>query len=338
VAELFDDKPPPAATSAYASLPDADLGWLRLSRFPADAKLPTLNRVLRENHPLRVVRYRPGTRCTLRVDDPHSGTIRFAKVFPDQRGAAIHRDSEALWATAERGELDFRVAPPDHWDDEQLTLWQGCVPGVPIADTLYSGAGIALAERIGRAAASLPCSLLRPVQVFEAREQMQRSSRYAERMISAVPALAPLVGELMTTLERLHADCGAARLVPIHGALHVHQWLDDGERLGLVDFDRFGIGHAELDAATFIAELDYENPVRKPVEALSAAFLEAYQVRYGVLNRRLFQTYRAHKHLSKALKAVRTPRADSVQRAERNLRRALQHCHTGFNADFNSSH
>ena len=41
--------------------------------------------------------------------------------------------------------------------------------------------------------------------------------------------------------------------MPVHGAPHQHQWLADGQRLGLIDFDRFALGDPELDLAVTLA-------------------------------------------------------------------------------------
>ena len=92
----------------------------------------------------------------------------------------------------------------------------------------------------------------------------------------------------------------------------------------LVDFDRFSLGDPELDVATFISEMDFENPKRVPVEDINRAFRNGYETIAGPLDSRLLNAYRAHKRLAKALKAARAVRPDYERRPERNLRRALE--------------
>ena len=88
----------------------------------------------------------------------------------------------------------------------------------------------------------------------------------------------PLLDELLARLEELHAGDTTDRLRPIHGAPHPHQWLLDVDGgLGLVDFDGFAFGPPELDVATFVAEMEYENPDRMPVTAIIDGFRTGYE-------------------------------------------------------------
>lgn len=298
------------------------LGWLRVAPFPADSKLETLAEIIDGAPATRVLRYRPGKRCTLRLGgDAHAGAP-FGKVFADDRGARIHAHGVALWEARDR--LGFAVARPGAWDPRLRLLTQGRVAGVPVLARLHGPDGVGLARRMGEACASLACAPLRPETVFDGAAQLARSERYAEELCARIPAIADDAAALLAALARVHAACAKRPLRPIHGAPHAHQWLDDGGRLGLVDFDRFSLGDPELDAATFVAETDFEDPQAVAVDALNAAFIDRYERVAGPLDRTLLQAYRAHKQLAKALKAARSPDTHASAKAERNLRRALR--------------
>lgn len=323
------------------------VGWLWITRFPADPQLPTLPTVLALPHQPKVLRYRPGKRCTIRFSgassdkaeapmfdtvfdtvfdtalDRVSETTRFAKVFDDDRGALIHNESLKLWAASQAGIIDFAVARPLAWQSEMRTLWQGAVPGSPILTRLLSAEGPMLAERLGRAAASLTQSGLQPNQVTDGRQQQKRSGKYAERLYTFFPALTPALDFLMEKLAAVHAEVDRARLRPIHGAPHAHQWLDDGMRLGLVAFDGFALGDPELDAATFMAEMDFEDWEMAPVAAINQRFQAGYEAVAGPLDARLLNAYRAHKRLSKALRNAYAVRTDNDMRVERALGQAI---------------
>ncbi|MEZ4732248.1 MAG: phosphotransferase [Caldilineaceae bacterium] len=307
------------------------VGWLSLTRFPADPHLPTLRSVLARPYHAKVVRYRPGKRCTIRCPAPAGDAPIapmfdlpcFAKVFADDEGAAIHHESLALWVASQTGVIGFAVARPLAWQGELRTLWQGVVPGAPIMTRLLSAEGPALAERLGRAAASLTQSGLQPQQVTDGRKQQKRSVKYAERLRAFFPALAPALDFLLEKLAVVHAERDQTRLRPIHGAPHAHQWLDDGERLGLVDFDGFALGDPELDAATFLAEMEFEDWETVPVAAINHRFQTGYEAVAGPLEPRLLNAYRAHKRLSKALRNAYAVRADNDMRVERALGQAI---------------
>lgn len=215
------------------------------------------------------------------------------------------------------------ITQPPRWDEEQQTLWQGAVPGTPITPQLLSPAGPALAERLGRAAASLTRSSLQPSQRSDAKKQQKRSTQYADRVRTFFPALAPTLDDLLARLTAIHAANATQRLRPIHGAPHPHQWLADGDQLGLVDFDGFAWGEPELDVATFLAEMDFEDSAQVPVAAINAAFQAGYEAVAGPLNLQLRNAYRAHKRLSKALRNAYAMRSDNDLRVARALEQAL---------------
>lgn len=313
------------------------VGWFRVTRFPADPQLPTLRTVLALPRRPKVLRYRPGKRCTIRfpgtdeaatpmfdtVPARISAMTRFAKVFDDDQGALIHHESLPLWAASQAGRIDFAVARPLAWQAEMRTLWQGAVSGSPIMTRLLSADGPALAERLGRAAASLTQSGLQPNQVTDGRKQHKRSGKYAERLRTFFPTLAPALDFLMEKLTAVHKEVDHTRLRPIHGAPHAQQWLDDGTRLGLVDFDGFALGDPELDAATFMAEMDFEDWETAPVAAINHRFQAGYEAVAGPLDARLLNAYRAHKRLSKALRNAYAVRTDNDMRVERALGQAI---------------
>ena len=287
--------------------------------------LKALPTVLTEfNNDFEILRYRPYNRCTFRCSGFDSSVPVFGKLFADQRGELIHHDSMSLWAAARARHLDFKVAKPIKWDSATGTVWQAAIHGQPLVDRLFSVSGAKLAGRIGMAAASLPASRLKPTTRFDGTAQMQRSIKYAKELSLRMPELADSITRLIHTLHRIHADSNNHKLRAIHGAPHAHQWLDCGDQLGLVDFDRYCLGDPELDAATFIGEMDFEDREHVPVDKLNAIFLDAYQSIAGKLDFRLLQAYHSHKRLAKALKAARSIRLNGDRKARRHLVYAFQ--------------
>ncbi|MFQ5481567.1 MAG: phosphotransferase [Nitrospinaceae bacterium] len=321
--EVYESQPTQLG-SHQLSIAHEVAGWFLLTPFQNDPQLPTLPEVLKKTTAARVVRYRPHKRCTMRCQPTGREEFCFVKIFPDAQGKTIHEESLDLWRASEKGDLNFAVARPGHWDEETNSLWQGEIPGTSIADRLFSGKDMDLAYRVGCAAGSIPASKLAPKDVFDETEQLRRTERYAKELGWRISKLQPDIASFMEQLKNLHGRAGLKSVRPLHGSPHVHQWLDNGSQLGLVDFDRISMGHPELDAATFVAEIDYEDPTTVRIDELNQSFLEGYQTKAGALNFDLFQAYRAHKHLAKALKASRAVRVDAEKRAERNLGRAIE--------------
>jgi len=200
---------------------------------------------------------------------------------------------------------------------------QHIVQGQPILEQLGNKNGAKLAERLGRAAASITQCGIQPHTIFDGKNQMERSSRYVEDFRKRIPDLSDSLERLISNLSDIHETCSTQTLFPIHGAPHAHQWLDTGTQLGLVDFDRFSLGDREVDAATFLTELEFEGHTQPHVDQLKKAFLGAYESVSGPLHPSLLEAYRIHKCLAKAYKASRSVRPDGAHKAARFLQKAI---------------
>jgi aminoglycoside phosphotransferase (APT) family kinase protein len=225
-----------------------------------------------------------------------------------------------LWEAAQDGRLAFAVAPPDRYDAALHTLSQHAIVGEPLRSRLLSPEGLALGEPLGRALASLTTSGLRPAAAPDAWTPLTRVRAAGADLARRVPALEPMVADVLRRIEALDRAVGARPARPMHGAPHPPQWLQAGDRLGLVDFDRFALGDPELDVAVLLAELEDES--RAP-EGLGAAVLAGYEAAAGPLEGRLLVAYRAAGRLAAARRFARAVRPDGPRRAERPLRAAI---------------
>lgn len=312
-----------AAPPADGSAEQVGGGWAVVRRFPDDDALPWLPDVLSLPGSPTVLRYRPGKRCTIRVDHA-DGSRTFVKVFDDSvDGAAMHVEASAIAAASASGALAFDVAPSLGWDAALRTYTQGSVAGVPAVGELFTIDGAPVAARMGAAAATLTTSALEPGRRTGRDRQMKRSAKYAKRIAGAFPHLRGPLDELLGRLDAMHGADTDDRLRPIHGAPHPHQWLLDGERLGLVDFDGFALGPPELDVATFVTEMEYENTERMPVAEIIDAFRHGYESVAGPLDDTVLRAYVAHKRLAKAQRNARSVRDDNDVRAARAVDDAL---------------
>jgi thiamine kinase-like enzyme len=173
---------------------------------------------------------------------------------------------------------------------------------------------------MGRACAEIAVSGIKPVSVFDAAAQMTRTGEYAQELITLLPQLTDRIEVLLKRLAVIHSAAGSNTLRPIHGSPHAHQWLQHDKVLGLVDFDRFGLGDPELDVATFLGEMDFERNDFAP--KVAQAFQQGYQSVYGALNPDLITAYRAHKRFAKVRRAAYKPSPKAPDKVLRHLVRA----------------
>ncbi len=312
---------PEVVHEVQCAFPVEKLGWVRVSRFPFDARLPTLAAFTRRHPEWQLVRYRPHKRCTFRLQQ--YGKPIYAKVFPNELGKDLYLHSLQLWHRAKEARLLFRVARPLEWAPETLTFYQAAIPGRPVYEQLLRTGGETIAFKIGQALASLSQSGLSPTAVLDLAAQMQRTQRNARKILRRMPELQQEVEQFLQRLQQHQACLEARPLRPIHGSPHAHQWLQCRDGLGLVDFDRVSMGHPELDLATFLAEMDYENDPGVPVQEINAAVVAGYVAQNGTLDPALLKVYRAHKRFAKVFKAAKELQPQAGLRVRRNLRFSL---------------
>jgi hypothetical protein len=300
---------------------DTEIGWARVTRFPYDPNLPGLPLVA-DGAAATVVRYHPGRRCTLRTTN-RDRTV-FAKVYASDTGARVFRDLVALRRAASHGELQMAIAKPLAWDASTRTLWQAALPGRSAMPGLCGPDGDDLARRMGRAAASLTRASVAPSAIVDGATVLARSRRHAADLVRRVPRLSAGVNTIVNRLSDIHARSLSRELRPIHGAPHPDQWLDAESEIGLIDFDRFGLGDPELDAGIVLADLHALDRPAMPVARLASSFLEGYHDAGVALREPLLQAYSAHQQLAKALRAAQAIRPDGDCRAEKHAARAAR--------------
>lgn len=319
--EVFSQKP--ELQNDIQEYRDSQLGWLRGRHFPNDPKLVHLTSVLDSEQGVEILRYRPTKRCTFSVYSEQTASKIFGKQFVDNRGAQIYAESQRLWNAACEDRLNFRVAKPIRWDIKTQTLWHHAIEGQALVEKLFSTDGVNIVARMGTAAGGMTKSGIKPVLCFDGQDQLRRTTKYANELVHRVPGLSSDLYNIFQIIRLLHAR-HTTKLRPLHGAPHAHQWLECGDCLGLVDFDRTCMGEPELDAATFIAEMDFEDREKVPVDELNATFLDAYQDIAVKLDQCLLAAYRCHKRLAKALKAARSLRVNGDQKARKHVAFANQ--------------
>ena len=115
----------PRADAPGVFPPVGDLGPVEIVFCEADPALPGLAAVLATLDTPRVVRYHPGSRCTV-----HGGAgsrARFVKVHANN--VDDQQEVRTRWEASVSGALSFAVAEPHGWDESSRSSWYGVVPG-----------------------------------------------------------------------------------------------------------------------------------------------------------------------------------------------------------------
>ena len=240
---------------------------------PDDSDLPALQ-AMREGHlsvggepmEFRLRGYTPGLRA---VVEARAGERRVAvKSYADDPS-----DEAALYQLL-AGITEVRAPRLLAWDSELRVIVMSWLDGPTAQELIKSGRGERagqLAARWIRCAATWPVTLGRP---FGVARMLERARRWVAKLAAADPALGSAAAELTAQLARVPPNEDTRRLV--HGSLYTRHVLDLGDAVGLLDWDRFGQGPAELDAGMFLATL-WRTRLRDPsladeVERAEAAF------------------------------------------------------------------
>ena len=233
--------------------------------------------------------YTTGSRITLEV---RAGQRRFAvKAYAED--PEPEAELYALLAAAGlKGHSSVRVPPLLAWNRELRLLAIGWLEGPTAKELIERGAG----RRAGELAASwiqrtvsLPVSLGCPLRA-------EHILRKAQNWVGTLAAADPALGKTSSVLAGLLARTQPKEVAPflLHGTLYSRHVLDQGEGVGLIDWDRFGQGPLELDAGIFLAST-WQLGVRREslareVSQVEKAFLEGTA---GLLDERTLAWHRA---------------------------------------------
>lgn len=252
----------PAARDDNGTIVRVGTATLRLRRFPDDDALPGLAELTDpERAAVRiarlfggtataapavdVLRYRPGERCVLRIDD---GEPRFVKVYAGAGGERVWQHLRALHAQR------VSVAEPLAWDAPTRSVWQRWVlrPALgTLADANATSAGL---EGVGDALGRLHAAALPGLAVVSREALLHDTRKRAVKLAQLFPALR---GDLSAVMGRLTGQCDALpapRPVPVHGDMHLDQCLFADERVLLADLDELAAGDAEQDLAALCVD------------------------------------------------------------------------------------
>jgi len=228
--------------------------WLRRrlgSRSPYDPE---------ELTDVTVLRYRPGKRCTLRMDfsDRFPGRL-YLKVFRPRKARRVEARLRTLGSLIHGIEVHVPAIVALIPEDGVLVLEE--IPGTPLDAILETGSG--RREACGLAARGLarlhstPVGAgLSPIEWWTRRDELDAVARQCWGL-SRHPEFTSRRAEDLLVLAGSALE-GAAFSAPVllHRDLHPQQLFLNGSAVGFVDLDDIAVGAAEIDLGNLLAHLD----------------------------------------------------------------------------------
>lgn len=227
----------------------------------------------------RVVRYKPGSRCTIvyqmryQRDADGTGTAGstpldplVAKTHEGDKGHVAWQAMTALWESPLAREDVVSVAEPLAYLPEERILVQGPVHGDRTLKelarlALADGSSAALTElradlgKTARGLAALHQSGARYGRVATLAGELDEVREVVNRLSHTLPGVMAAAAPLLRRLEALDAALPADPLVSAHHDFRPAQVLLGGGRVGFIDFDGAGMAEPALDLGRFRAKL-----------------------------------------------------------------------------------
>ncbi|HET7251778.1 MAG TPA: phosphotransferase [Gemmatimonadales bacterium] len=247
--------------------------------------------------------YAPGKRATLEV---RSGGYRIAvKAYNEPPD-----DEAQLYTALAGGSGGVRVPRLIGYDRALSVLALEWLEGATLQALIKQGQG----RRAGELAAMWP----RLVAALDVRfgthhgvnELTAKTHKYADRMGAADASLGTTASGIVRRLESTQPAEGPTRLV--HGSLYDRHMLDMGTGPGLIDWDCFGQGAAELDAAVFLSVIWRSGLRHERRDSSRQAAVAFHECTAGLLDEDALAWHRAATMLRLAHKKVRQRDDDAL--------------------------
>ena len=270
-------------------------------------------------HP-KVVRYKLGSRCTIRYQLDYGPTpigqlnypdIVIAKTYRRTKGLNAYRSMLALWNSPLRNSTTVRIAEPLAYNPKMRVLVQGPLrEQLTLAELLQAGFADDAPQKTGeleyilrKTAAGLVELHFSKIQFGEVwqwqdlcSEINQQILELADIFVEFGPMVSPLLEKLNSLASAYHADA----LVPSHGTFRPAQVLLYEGEIGFIDFDSFCLSEPANDLALFLATVlrigltpldDDEQADEKAVGSITALDFSARFERLSALCNKFLNEY-----------------------------------------------
>jgi hypothetical protein len=221
----------------------------------------------------KVVRYKPGSRCTVlyhpeypqnELPDPHWPEVVVAKIYRGEKGKNAFDGMRALWDSPLGSSTTVQIAEPLAYNEQERVMIQG-----PIREEITLKRFMIAAFRTGTpeaieelnevmrktavGLAELHQSNVALGQTWDWEDEMSEVRERIERLSTAYPGLTEAADPLLDRLKQLADACPPDALVPTHGSFRPAQVLLHRDQIGFIDFDSFCQSEPANDLALFLS-------------------------------------------------------------------------------------
>jgi Ser/Thr protein kinase RdoA (MazF antagonist) len=221
----------------------------------------------------KVVRYKPGSRCTVLYhleypqntpSDRQWPELVVAKIYRGEKGKNAFDGMMALWDSPLGSSDTVQIAEPLAYNEQERVMIQGPIREEKtlkrfMTAAFRSGTPEAIEEldqvmrKTAAGLAELHQSNVALGQTWDWDDEMAEVRERIERLSTASPDLAKAAGPLLERIKQLAAACPPDPLVPSHGSFRPAQVLLYGDQIGFIDFDSFCQSEPANDLALFLS-------------------------------------------------------------------------------------
>jgi hypothetical protein len=223
----------------------------------------------------RVMRYKPGSRCTILYNLEYPADLAAARRWPEivvaktyrgDKGQTAYVGMRALWESPLAADGRVTIAEPLAFLPEENVLVQGPIREEQtlkelLRAALRAGTPEALDElhlsmrKTAAGLAALHGSGVQATASWTWEDELAEVEEDVDRLAAAIPALDGAATPLLARLRALNAAHPPDPAVPSHGTFRPAQVLIYQGQIGFIDFDGFCQAEPALDVALFLSKI-----------------------------------------------------------------------------------
>lgn len=221
----------------------------------------------------KVVRYKPGSRCTVlyhleypqnMASDRQWPEVVVAKIYRGEKGKNAFDGMLALWNSSLGSSDTVQIAEPLAYNEQERVMIQGPIHEEKTLKRFMTAAFQAgtpeaieelnhVMQKTAAGLAELHQSNVALGQTWDWEDEMSEVRERIERLSTACPDLVQAADPLLDRLKQLADAYPPDPLVPTHGSFRPAQVLLYRDQIGFIDFDSFCQSEPANDLALFLS-------------------------------------------------------------------------------------